>query len=123
MSISGIRSTTSVPVQTTAPDGDSAAVEAKESRATKLAEQQGGGAAPQKAPTSGAKLSSNTNDLVKLKMYASEHMSVSEIAQRLGKSVSAVAQEAAAAGINLNTASSNATTRNSATGNKVDTMA
>jgi hypothetical protein len=123
MSISGIRSTTSVPVQTTASDGDSAAVEAKESRATKLAEQQSGGAAPQKAPTSGAKLSSNTNDLVKLKMYASEHMSVSEIAQRLGKSVSAVAQEAAAAGINLNTASSGTTTRNSATGNKVDTMA
>ncbi len=46
MSISAIGSATSVPVNNIASDGDSAAAEAKESNATKLAEQQNGDAAP-----------------------------------------------------------------------------
>jgi hypothetical protein len=123
MSISGIGSTTSVPVQKTAPDGDSPVIEAKESTAAKLAEQRNGGTAPKAAPSSVGKTSSNNNDLVKLKMYMSEHMSISQIAQRLGKSVSAVMQEAAAAGINLNTATSSATTGNPAIGNNVNKTA
>ena len=66
-----------------------------ESRAAKLAEQQNGGIAPKAAPASKGKASSSTNDLVRLRMYVSERMPVSQIAQRLGKSVSAVMQEAA----------------------------
>lgn len=47
MSISGIDATTAVaPQRQIAPDGDSAAVEARESRATKLAEKQNGGFEP-----------------------------------------------------------------------------
>jgi hypothetical protein len=48
MSTSAISSATTNPVTLTqtAPDGDSAAVEAAESRATKLAEKQNGGFAP-----------------------------------------------------------------------------
>ena len=48
MSISGVGSSTSVPVPQTqmAADGDSPAVEAAESRATKLAEKMNGGFVP-----------------------------------------------------------------------------
>jgi hypothetical protein len=48
MNISGINSGSTDPItlKQTAPDGDSAAVEAAESRATKLAEKQNGGYAP-----------------------------------------------------------------------------
>ncbi|MGC9965854.1 MAG: hypothetical protein ABSE08_10650 [Syntrophobacteraceae bacterium] len=48
MAISAISSATTAPASLpkTAPDGDSAAVEAAESRATKLAEKQHGGSAP-----------------------------------------------------------------------------
>ena len=127
MSISGIGSATGVSLNSIASDGDSAAVEAAESRAAKLAEQQNGGIAPKAAPASKGKASSSTNDLVRLRMYVSERMPVSQIAQRLGKSVSAVMQEAAAAGINLNAGStgnsSTVTTGNPAVGNNVNTTA
>jgi hypothetical protein len=48
MSISAISSATTIPVSQnlTAPDGDSPAVEAAETRATKLAETQNAGFAP-----------------------------------------------------------------------------
>ena len=48
MDISAVSSATTDPVslKQTAPDGDSAAVEAAESRATKLAEKQNAGFAP-----------------------------------------------------------------------------
>jgi hypothetical protein len=91
-----------------ASDGDSAAVEAKESTATKLAEQQNGGVAPKAAPASTGKSSAKSNDVARLRMLASQHMSASQIAAQLGKSVSAVMQEAAAAGINLSAGSSSA---------------
>jgi hypothetical protein len=56
MSISGIDATTAVaPQRQIAPDGDSAAAEARESRATKLAEKQNGGIEP-KATNDAAKL-------------------------------------------------------------------
>jgi hypothetical protein len=110
-------------VNNIASDGDSAAVEAKESKATKLAEQQNGGSAPKAASATAGKSSSKSNDLARLRTYANQHMSASEIAQRLGKSISAVIQEAAAAGINLNTPSSSTTTGNPAIGNHVNTKA
>ncbi|MGA2026018.1 MAG: hypothetical protein ABSH17_02985 [Syntrophobacteraceae bacterium] len=109
MSISSISSVTTTPVSTQpASDGDSPAVEAAESNATKAAEQANGGSAPKTAPASAGKSSSSSNDLARLRMLASQHMSASQIAQRLGKSVSAVIQEAAAAGINLSAASTSA---------------
>lgn len=46
MTITGLGSTTGAHLQKTAPDGDSPAVEAAESRATKLAEKFNGGFAP-----------------------------------------------------------------------------
>ncbi len=51
MSISAISSATTTPTTSmkTAPDGDSQAVEAAETRAAKLAEKQNGGFAPKKA--------------------------------------------------------------------------
>lgn len=123
MNISAIGSATSVPVNNIASDGDSASVEAKESKAAKLAEQQNGGVAPKAAPPSAGKSSSSSNDLTRLRMLASQHMSVSQIATRLGKSVSTVIQEAAAAGINLNAPSSRTATGNSAIGNNVNATA
>ena len=109
MSISSISSATTTPVSTkTAPDGDSPAVEAAESKKTKAAEQANGGSAPKTAPTSGNKSSSSTKNLARLKMLAGQHMSAGQIAQQLGISVSTVMQEAAAAGINLNADSSSA---------------
>jgi len=106
MSTSAISSVTSVPVNPVASDGDSAAAEAKESKATKLAEQQNGGVAPKAAPALTGKTSSKSNDLARLRMLASQHMSAAQIASQLGKSVSAVMQEAAAAGISLSAGSS-----------------
>ena len=107
-----------------AADGDSAAVEAAESSATKAAEQANGGVAPKATPASTGKSSSGSNDLARLRMLASQHMSASQIAQRLGKSVSAVIQEAAATGINLNAGSTSdssaSTTANPAIGNNVN---
>ena len=121
MSISAISSTTGNYMQGTASDGDSAAVEAKESAATKLSEQLNGG---KSSSTSGGTQSSSNNNLVKIKMYANQHMPAAEIAQRLGMSVATVVQEASAAGVNLNSANSPATTNtNAAVGNYVDTMA
>ena len=105
MSISAIGSATSVPVNNIASDGDSAAVEAKESKATKLAEQQNGGVAPKAAPAPAGKSSSSSNDLARLRMLASQHMSALQISHRLGIPVADVMEEAAAAGINLNAGS------------------
>jgi hypothetical protein len=51
MNISGIGSSTASPMQKTAADGDSPAVEAAESQATKVAEQQHGGSAPKTTDT------------------------------------------------------------------------
>ncbi len=48
MSVSGIGSALSAPATQVAADGDSPAVEAAESRATKLAEKKNGGFAPKK---------------------------------------------------------------------------
>ena len=106
MSISPISSVTTTPVPAKpASDGDSAAVEAAESNATKSAELANGGSAPKAAPASAGKSSSSSNDLARIRMLASQHMSASQIATQLGKSVSAVMQEAAAAGINLSAGS------------------
>ena len=125
MSISAIGSATSVPANNIASDGDSAAVEAKESKATKLAEQQNGGVAPKAAPASTGKSSSSSNDVARIRMLAGQHMSASQIATQLGKSVSTVMQEAAAAGINLSAGSPplGTTIENPAIGNNVNTKA
>jgi hypothetical protein len=123
MTISAISSATSVPVSTIAPDGDSAAAEAKESTAAKLAEQQNGGVAPKAAPASAGKSSSSSNDVARLRRLANQHMSASQIATQLGKSVSAVVQEAAAAGINLSSGSTGTATGNPAVGNNVNATA
>ncbi len=127
MSISTIGSATSVPVNNIASDGDSAAVEAKEPKAVKLAEQQNGGVAPKAAPASTGKSSSSNNDVARIRMLAGQHMSASQIATQLGKSVSTVVQEAAAAGINLSAGSaptsSTSTTGKPATGNNVNKTA
>ena len=101
-SISSVTTTPATPKPTPAaheslPDWYSPTVEA--------AEQAKGGIAPKAAPASARKLSSNTNDLPKLIMFSSEHMSAFQIAHRLGKSVSDVMAEAAAAGINLSAGS------------------
>jgi len=110
--------------QKTAPDGDSPAVESAESSATKSAEKANGSITPKAAPASTGKSSSSTNDLARLRVLASQHMSASQIAQQLGKSVSAVMQEAAAAGISLSagsaSTSSTSMTGNQATGNNVN---
>ncbi|MDR3569231.1 MAG: hypothetical protein P4L43_14480 [Syntrophobacteraceae bacterium] len=120
MSISGIASATSAYTQGTASDGDSAAVEAKESTATKLAEQSG-----KSGSTSGSSQSSSNDTLTKIKMYANQHMAPADIAQRLGLSVATVVQEASAAGVNLNSGSSSAPppSTNPAVGKNVDTTA
>ncbi len=121
MSISAIGSTTKVPVDQTSSGGVSAAVEASVSR------KQNGGSAPNTitAPASTGKSSSSNSDLARLKMLANEHMTASAIAQQLGKSVSAVMQEAAAAGIKLSAGSTGnspaASTGNPAKGNNVNT--
>jgi len=113
--------------QKTAPDGDSAAVEAAESKTTKTAEQANGGVAPKVASASAANSSSTASNLAKLKLLASEHRSASQIAQQLGIPISTVRQEAAAAGINLNAGSTSnspaPTTGNQATGNSSTTTA
>ncbi len=68
--------------------------------------------------------SSSTSDLAEIRRLANQHLSANQIAERLGKSVSTIIQEAVAAGINLNTSSTNgsstSTTGNSATSNKVN---
>ena len=119
MNIAALNSATSHYLQNTAPDGDSAAVEAKESAKTKLTEQQNGG---KSTPPSGGTQSSSNNNLARIKMYANQHMPASEISQRLGISVSTVVQEASAAGINLNSGSSStSTSANPYVGKNVDT--
>lgn len=127
MSISTVGSATNSLVNHVASDGDSAAAEAAESKATKQAEKMNGGVAPKATavPASTSNTTSSTNDLSKLRMLANKHMSASAIAMQLGKSVSAVMQEAAAAGINLNSESSSDTTYKQAVGigTNVDTQA
>jgi len=79
-------------------------------------------------PTSGGmppkQAASSSNDLAKLKMLVNEHMSISQIATRLGKSVSAIRQEAAMAGLTISAGSTSnspaATTANPAVGNNVN---
>jgi hypothetical protein len=135
MSISSIRSVKTTPAPAKlVPDGRSPAVEASESKATKAAKQANGGIAPKAARASAGKSSSSTNDLAKLMMLASQHMSALQISHRLGIPVAAVMEEAAAAGINLNagstgnsSASTDASTKsaNTATGKgtNIDTTA
>lgn len=127
MSISGIGSATGPAMNRMASDGDSASIEAKETGAVKMAEQQNGGVAPKAAPAPAAKPASNTSDLARLRLYASRHMSAGQIATQLGKSVATVIQEAAAAGINLNSGSSGnssaAKTANPAIGSNINTTA
>lgn len=122
-SISGIGSATSTYVNKTASDGDSAAVEAKESAATKLSEKLNGG----QSKSTSANQSSNSNNLSQLKMYASQHMTASQIAQKLGIPISTIVQEARTAGITLNNGSSSSnstnTAANAAVGKNVDTTA
>lgn len=123
MTISGVDSATSSYTQGTAPGGDSAAVEAKESTTTKMSEQLNGG---KSGSTSGSSKATNNQVLNQIKMYANQHMPANEIAQRLGISVSEVMQQASAAGINLNANTANAsasTVKNTDVGNNVDTMA
>ncbi len=130
MSITAISSSTSA--QTHQADGDSPAVEAAESGKTKAAEQANGGSKPQTAPASAAYLSSNasssSSDTNKLRLLAAQHLPLATIAQRLGKSVSTILQEAAAAGICLNADSTiNAAavenTDTEAVGNEIDLTA
>jgi hypothetical protein len=122
--------------QKTAPDGDGAvesdatkvaesnATEAAESNATEAAEPAKVGSAPKAAPASAAKSSSNADNLTKLRLLASEHLSIGEIAKQLGINVSDVMEEAEAAGVNLNAgsngSSATSTTRNPAVGNHVN---
>jgi hypothetical protein len=117
MSVAGISSATNSYAQGVASDGDSGAVEAKESTATKLSEQQNGGKA---TSVSTGQQSSSANNLAKLRTFANQHMPVSQIAQRLGISVSTVMQEASAAGINLSTGNSSRANANPAVGNNVN---
>jgi hypothetical protein len=129
MSIAAVSSATTNPVSLTktASDGDSPAVEAAESKKTKAAELANGGTAPKAAPSAAGKSSSSTQNLARIKMLASQHMSASQIAGQLGISVSTVQQEAAAAGINLNAGqtsdSSPAATGNPAIGNNINVKA
>jgi hypothetical protein len=116
------------PVQKkNAPDGDAPTVEAAESPATKASEAAHGGAAPKTVTPRTAAASSNTNNPSKLKMFANQHMTASQIAERLGISVSAVMKEAASAGIKLSTnstgVSNSAGAANPAIGNNVDVKA
>ncbi len=106
MGISPISSVTSGPVSVqTSPDGDRPAVKAAGSKAAKVAEQANAGMAPKADTASAGKSSSSTNDLANLMMLASQHMSALQIAHQLGKSVSVVMEEAAAAGIHLSAGS------------------
>ena len=73
--------------------------------------------------TSSSDSSSSASDSSKLKTLAAEGMSASEIAQQLGMSVSQVMQEAAAAGINLDSSSASSTTTDSSKGSNIDTVA
>lgn len=121
MGISGIGSAVSAQVNQTASDGDSATAAASGSGATKLAETQNGGTA---AGKTAAQSSSNSSDLAKLKRLANQNMSATAIAQQLGKSVSTIVQEAAAAGIKINSGNSSSTAgANPDVGQNVDTMA
>jgi hypothetical protein len=114
---------------TSAANGSSAAANTSESAATKTLEQTNGG---KTGSTSSSSQSSNSQVLNQIKMYANQHMSASEIAQRLGISISTVMQQAAAAGVNLNAtaasssaaaAASTSTMKNPDVGNNVDTVA
>lgn len=73
--------------------------------------------------TSSSDSSSSASDSSKLKTLAAEGMSAGEIAQQLGMSVSKVMQEAAAAGINLDSSSASSTTTDSSKGSNIDTVA
>jgi hypothetical protein len=68
--------------------------------------QTNGGIAPKAPAAQAAPAASNasvtSSDLAKLRLLVTQHVPLATIAQRLGKSVSAIRQEAAAAGINLN---------------------
>jgi hypothetical protein len=106
MNISSIRSVKTAPASAKpAPDWRNPAVEASESKATKAAKQANGSIAPKAVPASAGKSSSRTNDLAKLMMLASQHMTALQISHRLGIPVADVMEEAAAAGINLNAGS------------------
>ena len=78
--------------------------------------------APKAASSTGSS-SANAQELAKLKMLANEHLPVSEIALQLNMSVSAVTQQAAVAGINLNAGAPAAVAANPAVGNNVNTTA
>lgn len=120
MSISGIGAPITGYPNSPGSDGDSAAVEAQESAATQSAEKLNGNAASQTGSTS----SGQQSDVAKIRLYASQDMAVSDIAQRLGQSVSTVVQIAQAAGINLTTGNSSQPANwNPATGNNVNTTA
>lgn len=128
MSISSINSTMAALVSTiAASDGSNAAVEAAGSQKTDTPEQTNGGTAAAAAPASAGTSSSNASNMAKLRMLASRHLTASQIAAQLGISVSAVIQEAAAAGIHLSTGSSSgasgATAGNHAVGNNINVKA
>ncbi len=60
----------------------------------------------------------------KIRMYANEHMTATQIAQRLGMSVTGVLQEASDAGIKLDTGNASAIAgKNPALGNNIDVTA
>ncbi len=113
MSVTAVNSTSNnyayqtQPVQqTTASNGNSAAAVSTQTQAT---------AAPKAAASSTGNASSSSNVVSQIRMYANEGMSASQIAQRLGQSVSTITQEASAAGVKINNGSSGASTAN--TGN------
>ncbi|SPF44045.1 hypothetical protein SBDP1_480028 [Syntrophobacter sp. SbD1] len=94
-------------------------VKAVETNATEVPQN----ASAPKAASSAGNSSSKAQELAKLKMLANEHIPVSQIALQLNMSVSAVTQQAAAAGINLNAGTPAAAVANPAVGNNVNTTA
>jgi hypothetical protein len=75
-----------------------------EASKTRAAEKARSGSAHKHAPTP-AKKASSSNDAGIIRQLVAQHVSFAAIAQRLGKPVSTILKEAAAAGINLNAGS------------------
>ena len=108
--ISGIGNAAHLPVTVTGSPGGTSREEVRESPAEKAREQRSptpkANTAPSPQRVGGNASKASTNDQNRLRMLASQHLPVSKIAQRLGKSVSTIMSEAVSMGINLNVASS-----------------
>ncbi len=108
----------------TTSDGNAPGTEAAQSTATKIAQNANVGVSPKTITAQAVNRLSVANNLSKLKMLASQHLTAGQIAERLGISVSAVMKEAASAGLKLSTGSTDvssvAVTANLPVGNNVD---